>query len=122
MATGFPEVADALERQHGLVRELQPVAPLTGDVLVRQDGVHAGEPDRSRNVDRRDASVRVRAAERRAPEHARGVEVTCVRELPRNLRDGVPADDRLPDAADLEALGRGRHRPAAILTASKIFW
>jgi hypothetical protein len=116
------EVADPLEREHRLVRELEPVAPLAGHVLVRQHRVHAGQAHRFRDVDRRDPRVRVRAAHGRSPEHAGRVQVARIRELAGDLRNRVAAEDRLPHAADLETFRRRRHRPAAVLTASKIFW
>ena len=48
----------------------------------------------SRDVDLDDPRVRVRAAQRVAPEHPGGVEVARVGELARHLRDGVDARRR----------------------------
>jgi hypothetical protein len=106
------EVADAVDRQHRLVAELEPVALVAGNVVVREDGVDALERERRREVDRADARVCVRAAERVAPEHPRGGEVARVRELARHLRDPVDAADALADAAELELPRRGAHAPA----------
>ena len=84
---GFPEVAHAFVREHWLVGELEPVAFRAGNVVVRQDGMHAGHAERPGDVDRDDARVRVRAAQRVAPEHARGLEVARVCELAGDLRE-----------------------------------
>ena len=57
----------------------------------------AGHRQGLRDVDRDDAGVRVRAAERVAPEHPRRVEVARVRELALHLRRAVrPARRRSP--------------------------
>ena len=115
------EVAHAVDREHRLVAELEPVELLAGDVVVREHRVHAGHRQRARRVDPDDARVRLRAADRVAPEHPRRVQVARVRELARDLRDGVgPADD-LADATDLQLTHRLRHARAAARTASKIF-
>ena len=90
------EVAHPVEREHRLVGELEPVALVAGDVLVREDGVDAGHRDGLRDVDRDDARVRVRAAEGVAPEHPGGEEVARVGELAGDLRDPVDALDASP--------------------------
>jgi hypothetical protein len=54
----LPEVAHPLVGEHGLVGELEPVALGAWDVVMRQDGMHAGHPDRLGDVDRDDARVR----------------------------------------------------------------
>ena len=46
------EVAHAVDREHGLVGELEPVALLARHVVVREHGVHAGHRDRLGDVDR----------------------------------------------------------------------
>ena len=50
---GLAEVEDAVDREHGLVGELEPVALLARHVVVREHGVDAGERDRLGDVDRR---------------------------------------------------------------------
>jgi hypothetical protein len=115
------EVAHAVEGEHGLVGELEPVALLPGHVLVRQHRVHTGHRQRPGTVELQDSRVRVRAAERVAPEHARRVEVARVRELAGRLRDRVDALRAQADAAELELAGGRGHVPAASRTASKIF-
>ena len=117
------EVAHAVEREHRLVGELEAVALLAGNVLVREHRVDARHPGRARRVDRRDEGVRVRASDRMAPEHLGGVEVARVGELARHLGDGVGPPHGLADASQLElARGRAHAAPAAARTASKIFW
>ena len=115
------EVADAVDREHWLVGELEPVGLRPGDVRVRQHGVDARHPDGFGDVDFDDAGVRVRAAERVAPEHPGGEEVARVGELAGHLRDRVDALDALADATSFERASGGGHEPAANLTASKIF-
>ena len=120
---GLAEVAHAVEREHRLVGELEAVALLARDVLVREHRVDARHPGRARRVDRRDERVRVRAADRVAPEHLGGVEVARVRELAGDLGNRVDPPHGLADAAELElARGRAHAAPAAPRTASKIFW
>jgi hypothetical protein len=148
------EVAHLLHGEDWLVGDLEPVALVTGDVLVREDGADAGHAARLGCVDRGDAGPRVRAAKGVPVEHAGREEIARVGELARHLGDRVGAADRLADAPVLElagggahvrlarsrripsptvALGRvnlesGRrqgvapHAPAAMRTASKIFW
>ena len=104
------EVADALEGEHRLVAELEPVALLARDVLVREHGVDAGHAGRRGRVDRADERVRVRAADGVAPEHPGGEEVARVGELAGDLGDRVDAADGLADAAELELAGGRAHR------------
>ena len=94
------EVAHAVDRQHRLVGELEPVRLPARHVLVRQHRVHARHPDRLGDVDLRDARVRVRAAHRVAPEHPRRVQVARVRELALDLRRAVGTPDALADPAE----------------------
>ena len=115
---GLAEVADALEREHRLVPELEAVELCTRHVLMREHGVDARHGHRLGDVDRDDARVRVRAAQRVAPQHAGRLQVARVRELPSDLRDSVLTRDDLADAAELEL---DAHVPAANRTASKIF-
>src|SRR5207247_11243941 len=103
------------------VRELEPVGLRARHVGVREDGMDAWDRQRVREIDLDDPRVRVRTTDGVAPQHPRGAEVARVGELPGHLRDRVDAPDAPPDAPELE-LSRGRaHRPAASLTASKIF-
>ncbi len=118
------DVAHPVDRQHGLVGELEPVRLPTGDVRVRQDCVDAGLGERWRDVEGHDPRVRVRAAKRVAPEHPRRREVARVRELAPHLRDGVVAEQPLADLSDAEPRARrgdAHRRSAASRTASKIF-
>ena len=115
------EVAHSVEGEHRLIGELEPVALLPRDVLVRQHCVHAGERQRFGEIELDDPRVRVRAPQRVPPEHPGGVEVAGVGELAGRLRDCVGPLDALADAADCDLTGRRAHEPAASLTASKIF-
>ena len=58
---GLAVVAHAVDREHGLVGELEPVGLRAGHVGVREHGVDAGQLQRRGDVDRDDARVRVRA-------------------------------------------------------------
>ena len=118
----FAVVEDAVDREHRLIRELEPVRLLPGHVVVRQHRVHAGHRHGLRDVDRDDARVRVRAAQRVPPEHARGDQVARIRELALHLRWRIDARDEVADLAHLQRACRGlRHdAPAASRTASKI--
>ena len=117
------EVAHAVDREHRLIRELEPVMPVAGHVLVREHRVNAGHRHRLGDVDPADARMRVRAAKRVAPEHPRRHQVARVRELAGRLRDTVHAHDALADAAELEPPCTAvlTERPPAC-TASRIFW
>ena len=114
-------VADAVDREHRLVAELEPVHLLPGHVLVRQHRVDARHRHRLGDLDRNDARVGVGAADGLAPEHPGGGEVARVGELAGRLRDSVAALDDLADTAELEPAHGRAHAPAAIRTASKIF-
>ncbi len=118
------DVPHAVDREHRLVGELEPVELLARDVRVGQDRVDAREPQGRRQVERDDACVGMRAAQRVAPEHPGRGEVARVLELARDLGHRVVAEQPLADPADGErrALGGDAHaRSAAIRTASKIF-
>ena len=118
---GLAEVANAVDREHRLVGELEPIGLGARDVGMREHGMDAGHRQRLRDVDLDDAGVRVGAAHGVTPEHPGRDEVACVGELSGHLRDRVDALDALADAAELELLSRRAHRLAASLTASKIF-
>ena len=75
------EVADAVDREHGLVGELEPVQLLARDVVMREHGVDTGHRKGLGDVDRDDAGMRVRAADRVPPEHPRRPQVAGVGEL-----------------------------------------
>ena len=100
-------VADTVDGEHRLVGDLEAVRLRARDVGVGQDGVDAGHGESGGDVDREDARVRVRAAQRVAPEHARRLEVARERELALRLRHGVGAEDALADAPVLEAAWGG---------------
>ena len=85
------EVANAVDRQHRLVGELEAVVLLAGDVRVREHRVDAGHRHRLGDVDRDDARVRVRAPHRVAPEHPGRDQVARVGELALHLRHAVGA-------------------------------
>src|SRR5204863_1727320 len=115
-------VADAVTSEHGLVGELEAVGLRAGHVLVREHCVDAGHLQRLAEVDFEDPRVRVRAAQRMAPEHPGRGEVARVCELAGDLRDRIDALDALADTPELEpARCRAHAREAANLTASKIF-
>ena len=100
------EVADAVDREHRLVGELEPVGLGPGDVVVREHRVHARHRERLGDVELDDPRVRMRAAQRVAPEHPLGMEVARIGELARDLRDGVDPPDALPDPPQLECRTR----------------
>jgi hypothetical protein len=64
-----------VDREHRLVRVLEPEGIAAGHVGLGQHGVHAGHRQRRPHVDRPDPRVRVRAAQRRAPQHVLGPQV-----------------------------------------------
>ena len=76
-------------REHGLVGELQPVAQLARHVVGGQHGVDARDSERPADVERADAGVRVRAAQRDAPQHVVHPEVAAVGELAGDLQRAV---------------------------------
>jgi hypothetical protein len=100
------DVADTIDREHRLVGELEAVGLLAGNIGVREDGMDAGHRDRAAHVQGDDPRVRVRAAERVAPQHPGCAQVAGVRELARRLRDAVGAEDSVADAAELERAPR----------------
>ena len=121
---GLADVPHAIDREHGLVGELEPVRLPAGDVRVGEHRVDARLSERARDVDRADARVGVRAAQRVAPEHAGGGEVARVGEVAPHLRDRVVSQEPLADLADAERRslrGDAHRRSAARRTASKIF-
>ncbi len=91
---GLAEVADALQRKHGLVAELEPVQLLSGNVLVGQDRVHSWKRAGLGGIDAHDARMRMGTADRLTPEHPSCVQVARVRELAGDLRYGITAPDR----------------------------
>ena len=120
---GLAEVPHAVDRQHRLVGKLEPVLLVARHVLVCEDSVDTGHRHGCRDVDPRDARVCMRTAHGVAPEHAGRGEIARVRELARRLRNPVDARGALADAAELElSPGGGAHVPAAMRTASRIFW
>ena len=80
------DVAHDVAREHRLVLVDQAVGELAGHVVGGDDGLDAGDPPRRRHVDAHDAGVRVRRAQRGAPQHAVAAEVG--RELERALHLG----------------------------------
>ena len=99
---GLSEVADSIGSEHRLVGELEPVGLLAGHVLVREDGVDAGQSERLGDVELEDPRMGVRAADGLAPEHPRRVEIARVRELACDLRNPVVTRDGIADSAALE--------------------
>ena len=89
-------IEDAVDREHGLVGELEPVRLQTGHVVVRQHGVHAGHRHRLGDVDRPDARVRVRAPQRVTPEHPGNDQIARIRERARDLRRRIDTRHELP--------------------------
>ena len=96
------DVPDAVDREHRLVGELEPVSFLPGTSACVSTAWTPGSVERRREVDRDDPRVGVRAAQRVAPEHPGRGEVARVRELARHLRRRVVPQDALADAADGE--------------------
>ena len=115
-------VAHAVDREHRLVGELEPVALRARDVLVREHRVDAGHRQRLRDVDLDDPRMRVRAPHRVAPEHPGRPEVAGVGELALRLRRPVGARDDSRRSARPGAVAQSWscRAPAASLTASKI--
>ena len=103
--------ADVAPREHRLVGVLEPVRLAPGHVGVGEHGVHAGHRGGGARVERADPRARVRAAQRRAPQHPLDVHVRRVRELAEHLRDAVDALRAGADpAGDLAAAARRRAR------------
>ena len=100
------EVADAVDREHGLVEELEPVRLATRDVGVREHRVHACDAECARQVDRSHPRVRVRAAKRVAPEHPGRLQIARVRELAGGLRHAVDAAQAFADVAEHHLVSR----------------
>ena len=118
------DVAHAVDREHGLVGELEAVELRPRDVRVREDGVHAGHAQGGGQVDRDDPCVRVRAPERVAPQHPGCREVARVLESAVDLGDGVVTEHAVADAPDRQPRAGGgdaHRRSIASRTASKIF-
>ncbi len=113
-------VADVAPGEHRLVGELEPVRLAPGHVLVREHGVDALQRERARGVERDDPSARVRAAQRRAPQHPVAAHVRGVLELAAHLRHAVGARRARPDHAGARRGGDHRSRSAASWTASTI--
>ena len=116
-------------RQHGLVRELQPIRRLARHVVGQQYGVDAGAGHRPRHVDGTDPGVGVRASERHPPQHALGPQVASVRVLALDLRNaldppggGSDRPDRRPWQGSNAHEDASAMRRSASLTASRIFW
>ena len=117
------EVASAILGEDGLIRELEAIPLRSRHVLVGEHGMDSRHRQRRRDVDLHDVRVRMRAAERVAPQHPGSGQVARIRELPGDLRHAVGARNDLADAAQFE-LGDSRPAqsvPPALRTASKIF-
>ena len=95
---GLAVVAHAVDREHGLICELETVGLRPRHVGVREHGVHARQRERRRDVDGEDARVRVRAPQRRAVQHPGDAEIARVGELAAHLRHAVQSFDDLADA------------------------
>jgi hypothetical protein len=118
------DVAHPVDREHRLVGELQAVRFPAGHVGVGEDRVHPRHGERPREVDGDDPRVRVRTAQRVAPEHPRRRQVARVVERALDLRDRVVAQEPLADPPDPWSRpwrGDAHRRSAASCTASKIF-
>ena len=102
----LPVVANTVDGQYRLVRDLEAVGLGARHVGVGQNGVDAGHSEGGGEVDREDARVRVRAAQRVAPEHAGRLEIARERELALRLGHGVGAKDAVADAPVLQAARR----------------
>ena len=124
----FAPVTHHVHRQHRLVGDLEPVHLASGHVLMCEHRLHAGHRTRLARIDGNDASVRMRAAHRGAPQHACDLQVGRIRKIATRLEAGVGALDRFADAA---AHLHGRRKPrlrghfeairsAARCTASRI--
>lgn len=100
-------VADPAVGEDGGVLDLQAVVLHVGrQVVVRHDGVHAGQGERFARVDRDDLGVRDGRPEDLSPEHVLVPHVGGVRELTGDLEGAVRAERGLADAAlGLRALG-----------------
>lgn len=109
----FPVVADLAVGEDRGVLDLQAVVLHVGrQVVVRHDGVDAGQCEGLGRVDRDDLGVRDRGAQDLAPQHVLVPHVRRVRELAGDLEDAVRAERGLADAAlGLRALGDLGGRP-----------
>ena len=75
------DVAHAVDREDGLVRELEAVRLAPGDVGVGEDGVDARLREGGGDVERHDPRVGARAAQRVPPQHPGRGEVARVGEV-----------------------------------------
>ncbi len=83
---GLAVVADAVDREHRLVGELEPVGlAAPGTSACVSTACTPGRSSAAVDVDRDDARVRVRAPQRRAVEHPGSAEIARVGELPGHL-------------------------------------
>ena len=94
--------------EHRLVGVLEPVGVLARNVIAGQDGIDAGRGQGLADRYRPDPGVRVRAAQRRAPDHVVHPQVAAVGELPGDLPPAVR-----PDRAGADAAGLGLAQPVA---------
>ena len=88
---GLPDVADVVAGEHGLVGGDQPVRLLARHVGGGDHRLDARHLPRRGHVDRHDAGVRVRRAQRRAPHRAVDREIRRERECTLGLDDPVRA-------------------------------
>ncbi len=115
-------IAHHVRREHRLVEDLQSVEVAPGYVLVREHGAHAGHRQRFARVDRDDARVRMRAPNRRSPEHAIDLQVGRIWKIAARLEGGVGPADRVTDAAGHDRRRRQprpRRHLEAILSAAR---
>ena len=92
-------VTHDIHRQHRLVADLEPEHLAPGHFLVREHRLHAWHRARLAHINGSDACVRVRAAHRRAPQHAFDLQVGRVREIAARFEGGVGALDRVANTA-----------------------
>ena len=94
------EVPHTIDRQHGLVGELEAVPLLTRHILVRQDRMHTRHRHRLGDIDRDDPRMRVRAPDRATPQHPRSLQIARVREVPGHLETPRDAPNRVAHTSE----------------------
>ena len=107
------EVADAVEREDGLIADLEPVGLRARDIGVGEDGVDPGRRECRGDVDRADRRVGKRASQRVPEEHAGRAQVARVGELALDLRRRVGPREPRADPTQLES-----SEPRLVVTAA----
>ena len=102
---GLALVPHLVEGEHRLIGHLHAVGLLAWDVVVGEHGGDAGHGQRAGGVEADDASPRVRAAQRGAPQGPAQVQIGRVGEVAGDLERAVGSGRRVTDTAVLAGAG-----------------